>query len=291
MTPPPALPEPPGAARSPRWLLRFGYDGVDFAGWSRQPGLRTVEGTLRDGVRRAGIAPTAASARIQVASRTDKGVSARCNALVLTSSLPAPALLGAANGIAADIRFHSAALVDDGFRVRSATWREYHYFEEGGEEKIESYREAGGRFVGRPIDVRSFGRGIPSATAVWRSIDRLDIRTTGQGLRIEVRAPSFVWGMVRKVVTALREVASGVLPLAKLERAIGGESRLSLPLAEPEALLLWEVRHEVPALAFAPRTARHQVDHLTRARVAASARSRVLHALSERWQAGESPAG
>jgi tRNA pseudouridine38-40 synthase len=264
-----------------RWLLRFGYDGAGFAGWARQPGLRTVEGTIRESLRRTGIATTAEAAGIQVASRTDKGVSARANALVLSSALPPAALVRTANGIAPDIRFLSAAEVDEAFRVRDAEWREYHYFEAIERSTLGSYRATARRFVGRPIDVRSLGRGIPPAEPSWRTVDSVVIREIPGGARIEVRAASFVWGMVRKMVAALREVQGGRLALTDLERSLRGEHRLSLPLAEPQNLLLWEVHHAVAPQVEARSFSRRQAEHLARARTSAWARAGLLREFAD----------
>ncbi len=66
-----------------------------------------------------------------------------------------------------------------------------------------------------------------------------------EGWVIEVRAPSFVWGMVRKIVAALREVDAGRLGLETLSAALGGEGRVALPLAEPEPLVLWDVEYPI----------------------------------------------
>ena len=63
---------------------------------------------------------------------------------------------------------------------------------------------------------------------------------------MEIRAPSFVWGMVRKIVAALREYDTGRLTLARLEAALAGRVRLTLPMAEPEGLVLWEVEYAIP---------------------------------------------
>ncbi|HUX68955.1 MAG TPA: tRNA pseudouridine(38-40) synthase TruA, partial [Cellulomonadaceae bacterium] len=58
-----------------RIRLDLSYDGTSFAGWARQPGLRTVQGTIEDALevvlrtQRAGLP----SPRLTVAGRTDAG--------------------------------------------------------------------------------------------------------------------------------------------------------------------------------------------------------------------------
>jgi tRNA pseudouridine38-40 synthase len=57
----------------PTFRLVLEYDGTDFAGWARQPGMRTVQETLEEAlatVLRRDVALT-------VAGRTDRGVHAR----------------------------------------------------------------------------------------------------------------------------------------------------------------------------------------------------------------------
>ena len=63
---------------------------------------------------------------------------------------------------------------------------------------------------------------------------------------VEVRAPSFVWGMVRKIVASFREVEAGRVSVDRLEAALHGRARLTLPMAEPERLVLWEVEYPSP---------------------------------------------
>jgi tRNA pseudouridine38-40 synthase len=225
-----------------RWLVRFGYDGIAFAGWARQPRLRTIEGEIRRGIGRFRINPAGEVAALEVASRTDRGVSARANALVLESSLPAASLLRALNGIAPDIFFTGAVAAPPGFRVRKAVRRVYRYFDPT-PVRVEARRAAAVRLFSGSIDVRSFGRGIPAGSPTWRTVDSVASWAENGGTVLEVRAPSFVWGMVRKIVTALRQVDEGRLTPAHLAAAVNGRSRLSLPLAEPEPLLLWEVEY------------------------------------------------
>jgi tRNA pseudouridine38-40 synthase len=228
-----------------RWIVRFGYDGVRYAGWARQPGLRTVEGEIRRGLTRARIVPNLELARLEVASRTDRGVSARGNVLTLECSLPGTALLRALNGIAPDMFFTAAAEVPPEFRVRKATRRTYRYFDVRPVGSALLRQQAVRLFAG-PVDVRSFGRDLQRAEPVWRTLDGVEAVPDEKASRIELRAPSFVWGMVRKIVSALREVDEGRLSLARLKAAIDGRVRLSLPLAEPEPLVLWDVEYHLP---------------------------------------------
>jgi tRNA pseudouridine38-40 synthase len=228
-----------------RWLICFGYDGRAFSGWARQPGLRTVEGELLRGLVRLGVAPSIESARVAVASRTDRGVSARANAFALSTDLPSGALLRSLNGISTELTCSAAAPIPEEFRVRGAVRRTYRYFEPLGDHHKERWERAARLFSGT-IDVRSFGKGLPTGMPVLRSVESVTVAPTEGGLVVEVRAPSFVWGMVRKIIGALREYDAGRVTLARLESALKGEVRLTLPTVDPEGLVLWDVEYPFP---------------------------------------------
>jgi tRNA pseudouridine38-40 synthase len=259
------------------WLLRFGYDGARYAGWARQPGLQTVEGELQKGLARVRVVDSPTSP-IQVASRTDRGVSARANALLLTSSLNGDALLRVLNGIAPDIYFTGAVRVPPGFRVRSARRRTYRYFETRQYSHLGRVREAAAQFSGS-IDARSFGRGLTVCEPQWRPVESVRVRPARSGVTIEVRAPSFVWGMVRKIVAALREVDENRLTIPDLQSAIRGRMRLTLPLAAPEPLVLWAVDYGLRWATGWAGPNRHQSRHLATQRDSLVARRRILASL------------
>lgn len=265
-----------------RWLVRFGYDGASFHGWARQPGLRTVEGEIRRTVARQRIASSPESARLQVASRTDRGVSAVGNALALSSSFTSPSLLRALNGTQPEIFFTAVSAVSDSFRVRSAVARVYRYFEPAGSHDFLLWEQVARRFSG-PIDVRSFGRAVPATAPVWRRVESVTVTPNPGGATVEIRAPSFVWGMVRKIVAAFREVEAGRVPLNRLEAAIHGRVRLTLPMAEPERLVLWDVDFGIPWECAWNGPNRHQVAWETSTRNQVYVRRELLGAfLSDR---------
>jgi tRNA pseudouridine38-40 synthase len=271
-----------GRERAPvaRWLVRFGYDGLGFHGWASQPGLRTVEGELVGALRRRGFRTEAGEGYLAVASRTDRGVSARANALALASALDGRALLRVLNGLVPDVFFSAAEPVSPEFSPRRAMLRRYRYFEPAGGRDEAVWRRLLAHFVG-PVDPRSFGRAVPPGAPARREVSEARVRREGPWLVVDLAAPSFVWGMVRKIVAAVRATASGTLPEAHLVDAIAGRRRLTLPLAEPDRLVLWEVvypfefRFERPGLSprqrqlwasERQRAAVHEVivDHLSR---------------------------
>ncbi len=138
------------SAQSSRIRLDIAYDGSGFSGWTRQPGLRTVQGELESALavvfRRAG-----AVSSLVVAGRTDAGVHATGQVahLDLTREqldvlakphrggspapvLEAPALLARRlNGLIGQngaIHVSRSVIAPAGFDARfSALWRRYEY--------------------------------------------------------------------------------------------------------------------------------------------------------------------
>jgi tRNA pseudouridine38-40 synthase len=135
---------------SVRLRLEIAYDGTNFAGWTKQPKLRTVQGELETALatvlQRHGPAPT-----LTVAGRTDAGVHALgqvAHVDVTVAQLASlaerkprhPGLDGVAeaaalarrlNGIAglsSDVFVRSSTIAPEGFDARfSAVWRRYEY--------------------------------------------------------------------------------------------------------------------------------------------------------------------
>jgi tRNA pseudouridine38-40 synthase len=222
-----------------------------------------VEGEIRHGLTRFRIASAPAFGRLEAASRTDRGVSARGNALALTTDFLPAALIRALNGIDEAVVFTAARQIPDDYRVRGAARRVYRYFEAPDERPHPASLAAAALFSGE-VDVRSLGRGIPGAGPMWRTIEGVSVtRSPDGGRTIEVRAPAFVWGEVRKIVAALREVDAGRLTIARLRTALEGRVRLTLPLVPPEPLVLWEVEYDQPWTHFWSGPNRRQRAYLT----------------------------
>jgi tRNA U38,U39,U40 pseudouridine synthase TruA len=116
---------------------------------------------------------------------------------------------------------------------------------------------------------------------VRRVIESVTVSVDGDGLVVEVTAPSFVWGMVRKIVAALREVVASRLSLTELEAALRGERRLTVPLAEPEPLVLWEVAYPIDWELHWSGPNRRQSERVRSVEATLVTRRRVLQALDQ----------
>lgn len=106
----------------PTARLLLEYDGSGFAGWARQPGLRTVQGELEAGIERV----LRHGVQLTVAGRTDAGVHARGQ---VASHDGTPATARALNGVLPpDVRVLESAAAREGFDARrDALSRTYRY--------------------------------------------------------------------------------------------------------------------------------------------------------------------
>src|SRR3954464_13947067 len=103
------------------------YDGTDFHGWQRQPGMRTVQGCLEDALRTM----TGEAVAIQGAGRTDAGVHAQGQVanFALAARIPETGLLRGLNSfLPADIAILEVCEAPPEFDARfSARGKVYRY--------------------------------------------------------------------------------------------------------------------------------------------------------------------
>ena len=130
-------------SESVRIRLDLGYEGTDFSGWARQPGLRTVQGELEAVLARI-FSRTGPAPLLTVAGRTDVGVHATGQVAHVDLTAEQLASLGTARrspgvealarridgalGARRDIEVARTSLAPAGFDARfSALWRRYEY--------------------------------------------------------------------------------------------------------------------------------------------------------------------
>jgi tRNA pseudouridine38-40 synthase len=216
--------------------LLIEYDGSDFAGWARQPGLRTIQGVLEAAFERV----TRRSVTLTVAGRTDAGVHAR-GQVASHKGEPAPA--SALNGVLpSDVRVIESEAAPDGFDARrDALSRTYRYrmftrrvpspFERGRAlhwpHRID--RAALDRCATAVEGTHDFTAFTPTQTdhvLFTRTVLRADWRDAeADVLELWIEAETFMRHMVRTLVGTMLEVAGGRLPEHAFATLLEGRAR------------------------------------------------------------------
>jgi len=151
--------------------LRVAYDGSDFAGWQRQPGLRTVQGELE----RALAELVGASVEVRGASRTDAGVHAHDQVVAFDSprELPMIGWVRALNGkLPDDVAVRQAEPCPVGYKPRfDALAKRYRYTLHLGPVRDPLVRRYAWHLG--PRRARPWRGGMPSSPEGWLDLDAM----------------------------------------------------------------------------------------------------------------------
>jgi tRNA pseudouridine38-40 synthase len=218
-----------------RLKLTVEYDGTDFRGWAAQPGLRTVEGVLREAL--AEVFPRFDA--LAVAGRTDTGVHARGNVATVDVQGGAPAVRAADALNAAlpeDVAIVSSEEVAPDFHARhSACSRSYRYRIWRGRARSPLERRRAWWYPRRLdqerldeaarllLGVHDFRAFTPSETQhelFIRTVLRAQWIRRDNVLEFEITADSFLRHMVRTLVGTMLE-----LPPERIGQLLEGAAR------------------------------------------------------------------
>jgi tRNA pseudouridine38-40 synthase len=229
-----------------RVRIDLAYDGTAFAGWARQPGLRTVQATLEDAL--AVVLRLPDRAAVTVAGRTDAGVHARGQVAHVDLPVarwaalrdPGRALTGL---LPADVRLRGLAVAADGFDARfSALSRRYAYRvcdDPWGPDPLRRHEvlwhrrhrldvdllEAASQPLVGLHDFAAYCRFREGGTTV-RTLTALGWSRTDDGLvEATVEADAFCHSMVRSLVGALLPVGEGRRPVEWPAQVLGRAAR------------------------------------------------------------------
>lgn len=193
-----------------RVALKLAYIGTEFHGSQIQPNVETVEGELFKALRKLEIIESPKSANYTCAGRTDAGVHALEQVVTFDTEKPNLAIPRVINSeLPQTIWAWAHAEVPPDFDARrDAVSRNYRYVMSGKDYDISKIREASKLLVGTH-DFSNFSKTNGDKGTV-RTIERIDIRVDGEFSKIDVVGNSFLWNMVRKIVTALSMIGTGV---------------------------------------------------------------------------------
>lgn len=220
--------------------LLIAYDGTAYSGWQRQLNGPTIQAAIEDAfVPLHGEAPT-----VTGAGRTDTGVHAlgQVASVRVTTALAVESIRRALNvRLAPDIRilavteahpdFHARfAAVGKTYRYRIVTnevafpfdrWFVWHL---PARLHLDAMRAAAAHLCGRH-DFASFQSAHSSVVGTVRTLTRLDLHPSSDGVIIEVHGDGFLRHMVRAMVGTLVDVGAGRRPPESMPALIRACSR------------------------------------------------------------------
>jgi tRNA pseudouridine38-40 synthase len=213
-----------------RIRLDLSYDGSGFHGWSRQPGLRTVQEVVQQAL--GWVLALAEPPELTVAGRTDAGVHARGQ--VAHADVPADSWQAAcetaarrlARPLPPDVRVRAVGAAPAGFDARfSALWRRYSYRVCDDPASADPLRRRDTLWYPRPVDVDRMNAAATALTGehdfaafcrrregaiTVRELLRLEWARPEPGLaEATVVADAFCHNMVRALVGAMLPVGDG----------------------------------------------------------------------------------
>jgi tRNA pseudouridine38-40 synthase len=254
--------------------FKIAYDGKMFTGSARQPEHRTVEGTLIEALKTLGAMDAKGEEFFRSASRTDRGVSALGNVVVFDSKMKGSDVVKAMNGTYAQdgLWFMGWASVPDDFKPRHAKLRWYRYVlpvQALARLDLATMRKVAKLFLGSH-DFRSFckdDKSMVTPRSTERSLESVEVDTLALALGpaediekckwtnhaalhpgrldlvvVDVKGQSFLWQMVRRIVSAMVSAAKGKSSLEDIKESLEGAHH-DFGVLPSEGLTLMDVQY------------------------------------------------
>jgi len=240
--------------------LTIEYDGSAYHGWQIQPGLRTIQGVIREQIAQI----TQQEVNLIGAGRTDAGVHALAQVanFQTESTIDVPSLQRGLNSLLpSDIVITSAEEVQEGFHARfsarcktyeyrilnqpypSAIRRAYAWFIPH-DLDLPSMKKCGKLLIGSH-DFSSFRASGDESRHSMREVLRLEIeRRNGNLIVIVIEANAFLREMVRSIVGTLVDVGRGRTAFSEFKEIFQVLDRRRAGMTAPaHGLFLVEVKY------------------------------------------------
>jgi tRNA pseudouridine38-40 synthase len=244
--------------------LTVAYEGTEFHGFQKQPGLRTVQGELEQAIRKL----TGEEVQITGSGRTDAGVHAWGQIVNFhtTSRIPTEKWAIAMNvNLPSDVVVRMAEEASGAFHARfDAVGKVYRYQIDRGEYpdvfarrfawhvpyklSVKDMREAAKCLIGEH-DFTSFCNAATPLEDKVRILQKIDLEEQGHLLTLTVQGSGFLWNMVRIISGTLVDVGRGRISSGQVSEILQAKDRTKAGVTAPaHGLTLFEVlyRNDLP---------------------------------------------
>jgi tRNA pseudouridine38-40 synthase len=221
--------------------LKLAYIGTKYSGFQTQPGRLTIEGTLIQALKKVGIIKDRQRGHFSASGRTDKGVHALGAVVAFETDTPMLATARNVNSeLPSDIWTWGRAHVPLSFDARrAAVGRSYRYVLYDSGYDIHAMRDVSELLQGIH-DFKNFT--LEKNGSTIREIKSVAVRVLGSFVIIDVAADSFLWNMVRRIVTGFTLVGSGKRDVAWMEEMLNPDQHEEGLMAAPShGLILTQV--------------------------------------------------
>ena len=243
-----------------RYLIKFSYDGSNYAGFQTQKGLNTIQEKLEEA---ASIVNNHQKTPIVATGRTDKGVHALCQYahVDIGVNITEKKLKRALNSnLPEDIHVIETKVVDDSFHARyQVKEKEYQYklnmgeynplernyvFQYNYKLNVEKMKEAITYFIGEH-DFRAFVTDNKEKENCIRIITKANIEKKDNQLTITFKGNGFLRYQVRNMVGVLIKVGEEKISPETVEKIIESKDRTKAgKTAPPEGLYLVNIKYK-----------------------------------------------
>ena len=226
-----------------RVALKVAYIGTDFYGFQRQPGLSTVEGELLSALKEIGLINEVAGCGFGIAGRTDRGVHALGN--VVSFLTEGDVIINQINdALPNSIQVLAQARVPLRFKTRYAESRHFRYIlindDSISDSNLVNMIKAATFFKGTH-NFQNFSK--RSERNPVRTIHEIQVSSDGELIYLDVVGESFLWNMIRKMVTVLLSVVKGELEPDEISDYFDPQKEFLIKPAPPEGLILMHVNY------------------------------------------------
>jgi len=226
-----------------KFALKFAYNGKNFYGYARQPGLKTIEGKVINALVANEIIQDTKKSLFRSASRTDKGVSAICNVVSFNSSKEITNILNLLTFSSKDIIFYGIKKVKDDFNPRYEKNRHYRYYLRIKNLDLEKILSTLELFNGEH-DFSNFARVERNKNPI-RIIENIICEIKNGYLIIDFFGPNFLRNQIRRIISAAVKVGKEKIKKVDVKNALyNPEKPIDFNVVKADPLILKDIIYD-----------------------------------------------